>query len=175
MQDIDWIELRDKRAEIKSYIRRFLLYPLFWEDTSKNINLDLEWNHVAFKQDNINTISTRQGVYCFVVEPSYSKSSFFQPKYIFYIGKASSCSLRTRYKMYLNEMNGIGIGDQKPRIKVREMLNDYFDHIYFYFAEIENRSLIKDCEEKLINTFVPYVNTQIPEASINQELKDIYS
>ncbi|MCK4408220.1 MAG: hypothetical protein KAT33_01940 [Bacteroidales bacterium] len=174
MHDIDWIELRGKRANIKSYIRRFLLFPPFWEDSNKEINLDLRWNNKAFSDSNINEISTRNGIYCFVVEPSYSNNSIFQTRYIFYIGKASSCSLRSRFKMYLNEKQGKGIGDQKPRIKVQEMLNDYEDHIYFYYAEIENKTHIKKCEDKLLNTFVPYVNTHIPEASINPELKDIY-
>ena len=174
MHDISWAQIRRKRADLKSYIRRFLLCPYFWEDSNKSLIENLAWKKIKFTEENVKKISTKNGIYCFVVEPNYSKGKFIETHYLFYVGKAASISIRSRYKMYIDEKNGIGIGEQKPRIKVREMLNDYENHIIFYYSEINEKELIEEIENKLLNTFVPYVNTHIPEAKIKPELKDIY-
>ena len=91
-----------------------------------------------------------------------------------YVGKASSATLRSRYKNYIDEMNNIGIGDQKPRIKIQEMLNDYYNHIYFFYSELTSATEIIETEMKLLNTFMPYVNTSIPELQISEEYRHIY-
>lgn len=172
MQDILWSAKKDKRKDVKDHIRRFLLYPEFWIDTTKHIGIPLKWKKIKFREDNFKEVPTNNGIYCFVVVPPIP--NLFITRYLFYIGKASTTSLRSRYKNYIDEKNGIGIGDNKPRVKVEEMLNEYFDHIYFFYSTIDTMSNIVDCEDKLLNTFYPYVNTDVPEATINPVLKHIY-
>ena len=173
MNDISWNAKRDRRQEIKEHVRRFLLFPTFWEDSTKYISNEIVWNKIKFDETNSNQIPNKNGIYCFVVEPPLI-NNLFNTGYLFYIGKASSAKLRARYKNYIDEKNNIAIGDQKPRIKIQEMLNDYTNHIYFYYAELTDKSLIIETEEKLLNTFMPYVNTSIPELKISEEYRHIY-
>ena len=170
--DIAWKSKKARRDEVKNHVRRFLLYPPFWADVNKQIIQTLTWNNIIFDENNIMSIPTAKGIYCFVVTPP--TPNLFPTFYLFYIGKASGATLRSRYKNYINEMNDIGIGKQKPRIKVQEMLNEYYGNIYFYYATLSNNASIVECEEKLLNTFFPYVNSQIPDAVINAEYKHIY-
>lgn len=172
MHDIAWKKKKVKRVEIKDHIRRFLLYPAFWNDAAKQLSVTLTWKRIKFAEDNFDKIPTNKGIYCFVVIPPYT--GLFTTKYLFYIGKASGTSLKSRYKNYIDEKNGIGIGKQKPRVKIEEMLNEYLGHIYFYYAVLDNKSDIVDCENKLLNTFFPYVNSHIPEATVSEEYKHIY-
>ncbi len=174
MNDITWKAKRNRRQEIKEHVRKFLLFPAFWGNPKKKITFQITWRHIKFNDTNWNLIPNKNGVYCFVVIPP-TTNSFFETKYLFYIGKASSATLRARYKNYIDEKNNIAIGDQKPRIKVQEMLNDYFNHIYFFYAEITDKKLIVEAEEKLLNIHMPYVNTSIPELKISEEYKHIYS
>ncbi|MFB5946401.1 hypothetical protein [Albibacterium profundi] len=173
MHDISWNAKRGRRQEIKEHIRKFLLYPGFWNDSSKHIKHKIKWEKILFEDGNATSIPNKKGVYCFVVEPPVV-DFIFETRYLFYIGKASSATLRARYKNYVDEKNNVGIGNQKPRIKVQEMLNDYYGHIYFFYAEL-NADLVKDIEEKLLNMYMPYVNTSIPELKISEEYKHIYS
>jgi hypothetical protein len=174
MNDLNWNTKRERRQEIKEHIRKFLLFPAFWEDPSKVISHNLHWKKIKFQDNNELSVPTKKGVYCFVVVPPL-ENKLFITRYLLYIGKASSTTLRSRYKNYINEMNNIGIGEQKPRIKVQEMLNDYYNHIFFFYAELSNNAEIIETEEKLLNTFMPYVNTAIPELQISEEYRHIYS
>lgn len=170
--DITWSGKKSRRNEIRSHIWRFLLYPSFWTDTNKHIGSSLKWKRLKFEDANMDKIPTRHGLYCFVVIPP--TPNFIITRYLFYLGKASGSTLRTRYKQYLDEKKGNGIGAQKPRVKVEEMLNEYDGHIYFFYTEIDDSSQVIECEEKLLNTFYPYVNSLIPEGKISEEYKHIY-
>jgi len=174
MNDINWNAKKARRQEIKEHIRKFLLFPTFWNDPDKLILHDLRWKKIKFADDNESFVPTKKGVYCFVVVPPIDNKLFIT-RYLMYVGKASSTTLRSRYKNYINEMNNIGIGEQKPRIKVQEMLNDYYNHIFFFYAELTNTADIVDTENKLLNSFMPYVNTAIPELVISEEYRHIYS
>jgi hypothetical protein len=173
MHDLDWKSKRERRVTLKSYVRKFLLYPLFWEDDSKAILKNLPWEKIRFTTENKNKIPTKNGIYCFVVIPPVKYSKLFSTSYLFYIGKAETTTLKARYQNYLNEKDGKGIGKQKPRIKIEEMLNDFAKYIYFFYAILDSGDIIS-CEEKLLDIFMPYVNTAIPEAKIKPEYKHIY-
>jgi len=54
------------------------------------------------------------------------------------------------------------------------MLNLYKEDIHFYYSSIKYSSDVDACEEQLLNTFVPHVNTYIPRAKIKNELRAIY-
>lgn len=118
-------------------------------------------------------VPNSNGIYCFVVTPP-KVIGLFDTQYLFYIGKASSAKLRARYKNYIKEKNGVGIGKQPPRIKIQEMLNIYFDHIYFYYLVENDSKKVIEYEDKLLDVFMPYVNTLIPRAQIKEEYKHIY-
>jgi hypothetical protein len=112
-------------------------------------------------------VPKKSGVYCFVLCPDYP--DFFETRYLFYVGKTNR-TLWERYKEYLNEEEGKG----KPRRKIFEMLKLYKGHLHFYFATISDSLNVDSCEDCLINVFVPPINTQIPDAKISHELKNIY-
>ena len=149
MNDINWSRKKERRQELKSHIWRFLLFPSFWIDTSKHISIDLKWRKIKFSEDNSSSLPKSTGIYCFVVIPP--TPNLFITRYLLYAGKASSTTLKNRYENYINEMNGLGIGAQKPRIKIEEMLNEYIGHIYFFYATISNKTDIIDCEAKILN------------------------
>ena len=113
--DLDWASKQQKRERIKYHIRRFLLFPEFWTDPKNQLEGSVTWNSIKFTQANVQQIPRTSGIYCFIAIPPLNQ--FVETKYLFYVGKASSTTLHLRYKQYLNEKNGIGIGSQKPRIK----------------------------------------------------------
>lgn len=165
MQDINFA----KRGEYSLHIRKFFLFPPFWADTNKDIGVtSREWKYVKFDKVNRNRVSTKKGLYAFVLKPSYP--SFVKTHYLFYLGKTTR-TLQDRFDEYFVERDGKG----KYRYLVRDMLRLYDGHLYFYFLELDKTDdEISEFEEKLLNTFVPFVNTDIPEAKINPDLKYIY-
>ncbi|MBV2195055.1 MAG: hypothetical protein KUL78_00925 [Flavobacterium sp.] len=163
MFDIDF----NLKGQLVLHIRKFLLYPDFWEDNNNRIDLLMNWQQIQFTTENIAHVPESHGLYCFVVKPSIP--NFFETNYLFYIGETQR-TLKVRYSEYLRDQKGLG----KPRPKVFEMLNLYKDYIHFYYAVIEDNNLIEGIESKLLNTFVPAINTKIPNARINPELLNIY-
>lgn len=163
MFDIDF----NLRGQLVLHVRRFLLYPDYWQDVNNHINIMMNWQQIKFTPDNIDYIPERQGLYCFVVKPSIP--NFFETNYLFYVGETQR-TLRVRYAEYLRDQRGLG----KPRSKVFEMLNLYRDYLYFYYAIFDDSSLIEENETKLLNTFVPAINSKIPNARIIPELLNIY-
>lgn len=163
MYDINFQE----KGELILHIRKFLLYPKHWNDPNNQLPIKLKWKFCRFKPDNIDLVPETKGIYCFVLKPKYPH--LFETRYLLYIGKTNR-TLRKRYYEYLREK----AGQDKPRTKIYEMLNLYQDDLYFYYASIEKSSDVDACEEQLLNTFVPQVNTYIPKAKIKPELKGIY-
>lgn len=163
MYDLDFAE----EGRLKIHIRKFLLYPSYWADKSNKINFDVQWSACKFTPSNRNNIPKEKGVYCFVVIPSYSQ--LFETKYLFYVGKTNR-TLWERYTEYLDDQEGRG----KPRKKVFEMLTLYKGHLQFFYAPLSSTDNVDLFEEKLLNTFVPHINTNIPNAKIKPELKYIY-
>ena len=164
MQDIDFT----KRGKYSNHIRKFFLLPEFWEDPSKAFIVPSSgWKHVKFSKTNKRKVSKKKGIYAFVVKPGYP--SLFETRYLCYVGKTTR-PLQTRFVEYFTERDGKG----KYRYFVREMLRMYDGHIHFYFLELHTNNEVDANEEKLLNTFVPFVNTDIPEAKIDPDLKSIY-
>ncbi|MDZ7848409.1 MAG: hypothetical protein U5L96_17570 [Owenweeksia sp.] len=172
--DIDWGGKKAKCSHLRSYIRKFLLFPYFWSDEERQIEIDLNWNKIDFNENNIPHIPTGNGLYCFIVRPPLP-NNYWDTSYLLYIGKASGVSLRTRYKNYLNEKDGIGIGEQKARIKIEEILNDFEGFVEFWYVELTDKEAIQIFEKKLLNTYMPYVNTHHPESSTARRIYDIYT
>lgn len=161
--DIDFA----KEGEIKLHIKKFLLYPIFWNDNSKHIGFALNWKKIKFTKANAIRIPNTMGIYCFVVKPKVP--NFFDMSYLFYIGQTQR-TLSIRYKEYLNDQEGKG----KPRTKVFKMLKQYNNDLYFYYSSIGVAARVDEAEDKLINIFMPHINTKISEAKISPELKYLY-
>ena len=163
-KDIDFF----KRGKYGLHIRKFLLLPEFWSDPTKQIKIkSSDWKCVSFDLKNKTRVSSNKGLYAFVLKPSYP--GLFETNYLLYIGKTNR-TLQERFVEYIKEKDG----KNKYRFLVKEMLQLYEGHIYFYFSELTSTEDIDLFEEILLNTFVPFVNTEIPEAKINDELKYIY-
>jgi hypothetical protein len=156
-----------EEAKISQHVKKFLLLPNFWSEPTNQLPITLKWECQKFNEINLSKIPASRGIYAFVLVPEYN--NFIETKYLFYTGKTNR-TLRKRYRDYLNEKAGKG----KPRKKVFKMLNQYNGHLYFYYSKITNPSDVDECEECMINTFVPQVNTQIPKAKVKHELKYIY-
>jgi hypothetical protein len=162
--DIDFHE----RGFIREHIWDFLLYPEHWNDPSNNLSISLAWSELPFESAQLHNVPTNQkGVYCFVLKPKYNQ--FFETRYLFLVGKTTR-NFRVRFREYLRDLEGKG----KPRPKVYTMLKLWDGYLHFYYANISTKSSIATCEERLLNTFVPKVNTDIPKARIKPELKNIY-
>lgn len=162
--DIDFQE----KALYKLHVRKFFLHPPTWEDGSNHVSLNLKWKNYKFTKANKSRVPDNKGIYCFVVKPRVP--NVFNSHYLFYVGKTTR-TLKKRYSEYLRDKEGKG----KPRHKVFEMLKLYDNYLYFYCTEINSDVNITDTENKLLNTFMPYVNTEVPKATIKPELKEIYA
>jgi len=161
--DIDF----SKKGDFKLHVRRFFLKPSFWVDPDNIFIHKLKWKRIKFNKQNLTYLPTNKGIYCFVVIPKFK--NFFETKYLFYVGKTKR-TLKERFKEYLRDQRGKG----KPRPKIFEMLNLYNDSLYFFYTEVNNNSTIDEIEEKLLNTFFPHINTDIPIVKIKPELNKIY-
>ncbi|MBN4082978.1 GIY-YIG nuclease family protein [bacterium AH-315-A23] len=149
------------------YIKKFLLYPEFWLKPENQIAFNLNWKRYKFLSRNKRFISKEKGIYCFVIEPNVQE--FFNTRYLFYIGKTNG-TLQSRYGNYIDELKGI----RKSRVKIKNMLKKYDGHIYYYFTPIDTKDRVNEVEDKLINTFLPHANVQIPIAKIKPEYRYIY-
>jgi hypothetical protein len=162
--DIDFHE----SGYIKEHIGKFLLFPEHWKDPKMQIPITLVWSHIPFNISELNNVpNNKKGIYCFVIKPEYKE--LFETSYLSYVGMTRR-NFRTRYKEYLDDSEGKG----KPRHRIYKMLKLWATYLHFYYAPINNNKIIEDCEDKLLNVFVPKVNTKIPIAKIKPELKDIY-
>lgn len=162
--DLDFV----KRGKYSLHIRKFFLFPEFWIDGKKDIKVNpSKWKSVEFERTNLSKVSTQKGIYAFVLKPKYP--SLFQTSYLFYIGKTTR-PLQVRFLEYFSERDGKG----KYRYLVREFLRLYKGHLFFYFLELNTKKEVDTYEELLLNTFVPFVNTDIPEAKIDPDIKYIY-
>ncbi len=162
--DIDF----EKRGLIKEHIWKFLLYPQHWNDAANQIPHNLNWNSIPFNSGQLNFVpNNKKGIYCFVLKPEFNQ--LFETKYLFYVG-ITRRNFRTRFNEYLNDLSGKG----KPRMKVFSMLKLWDNYLHFYYADLTNDPDIEECEEKLLDAFVPKVNTKIASAKIKHELKYIY-
>jgi hypothetical protein len=163
MYDLD----TDEEAKIMYHIKKFLLYPSFWEDPTNKVPVTLKWKRRKFIDTNKKAIPKSKGVYAFVLIPTYHE--LFETRYLFYIGKTNR-TLHERFGEYLRERDGKG----KPRKKLFKMFKVYSKHLYFFYSEIPNVKDVNKTEDCLINSFVPFVNTQIQKARFKPELQYIY-
>jgi hypothetical protein len=165
MRDLDFA----RKGAYALHVRKFFMFPEFWLDPDKQLSFvkDAAWKEIAFDKANQSSVPDKKGIYAFVVKPAYP--NFIETKYLFYVGKTTR-TLRIRFGEYVTERDGGG----KYRTLVREMLRLYDGHLSFYCLELDDIDQITDFENRLLNSFVPYVNTDIPEATIDTNLRNVY-
>ena len=147
--------------------RKFLLFPEYWEEPNNFLPAQSKWHEIEFKDASLKSIPLEKGIYCFVVKPRLI--GFFETNYLFYLGKTSR-TLQKRYSEYLSNQKG----KNKPRPKIFEMLTLYKEYLHFYYTELKTDAEVDDMETRLLNAFIPHINTDIPNAKIKNELKRIY-
>lgn len=136
--------------ELQEHRVAFTHSPLMWGQC--NLPVTLQWESVKFGPEERKDVpSDQSGVYAFMLEPSF----IGPPKsaYLMYIGMTTD-PLRERYGRYLTRELKRKFG----RPIIGRMLQRWFDHLRFYYAVIENKILIKDIEEALLNACVPPYN-----------------
>lgn len=165
MFDIDF----EEKGKLLLHKRTFLLYPTYWNDTANHITVPISsgWSSCKFEHANHSSIPDKRGIYCFVVKPQIP--NFFETVYLFYIGKTNR-TLKQRFSEYLRNQDG----KDKPRTKIFEMLKLYSENVFFFYIPLETTEQVDECEKRLLNTFAPPINTDIPNAKIKHELRNIY-
>lgn len=164
VHDFDW----DLKHKVKGgYVKKFLLYPGLWIDENNKFDYNIKWNRLEFKKDNASKIPKQKGIYCFVLQPKTHR--FFATRYLFYVGKTNR-TLFIRFGEYIQELEG----KRKSRSKIKEMLDVFDGYLYYYFTTLDTKEQVNEIEDKLIDTFVPHVNTKINLATIKPEFQNIY-
>ena len=129
----------------------FMLAPEFWGAIS--LPVKLKWSRVHFSATNSSKVpSSKLGVYCFLLRPDVEGPP--DTAYLLYIGKTQR-NFRVRFREYLIEMKG---KRSKDRWTISSMLNKWPEWIWFYFAPIEQGSMVPEVENELVNRCVPPFN-----------------
>ena len=159
---IDWgHELRRHEVSV-------ILSPRQWAQFDTSI--ELEWGKTKFDRDNKGDVPDDVGgVYSFVVEPSIAAHPACS--YLFYIGKAEDQSLRDRYLQYFDKAKRKSRKELPKQVKVRRMLREWPDHLWFCFAPIDNPDDIEPVERRLIHCFVPWVNDLVYPGELRAAVK----
>ena len=149
----------------KKFCRKFILWPKYWENYSPPT--ELNWNSIHYNKNNIKKLPEEYGVYAFVVKPNIA--GMIHCNYLMYIGKAEKQYLSVRCKQYLQELR-----KPKPRILISQMLRCWKNHLYLYYATVDDEVVdISDIEAKLLSAYIPPINTVLP-GKLNVIAKDIY-
>jgi hypothetical protein len=163
---MDLITTRKTVKDIKDYhVPRFILCPIQW--SAYPCQVQLTWQKIKFTASNVNLVpDNKVGVYSFVVNAEVAQHPACS--YLLYIGKVRDQNFRKRYKQYLGTL-----ASWKSRPHIADMIEKWADHLWFYYAEVANTSLIDQLEEDLISAFLPPVNRQWP-AKITHVMRMIF-
>jgi len=137
-------------------VNRMLLYPLQWKNYVSPITQTLNWIPVKFKQGNATDVPNDfGGVYSFVVRPDIAQHP--QCAYLMYVGKA--IIFRKRYYRYQKYDRDAIWESGQPH--VAEMIHKWSEYLWFYYAKVDDKNMIKKTETSLIHAFIPPANREI--------------
>jgi hypothetical protein len=142
--DDNTYDLVDER---RHYSQEFYLIPR--RLNALQIPITLEWRVVKFEKSNRDNVSSRPGIYAFVVK---SVCPGLPPHgYIPYIGitrkRKRNVFLRTRFSEYIRDQ----ASGSPARLQIGDMLTRWRDAIYFYFAEVDDNLMPLHELEELLN------------------------
>jgi hypothetical protein len=145
-KDADWRAAVD---QFKWYrVERFILHAHRWKDYQAS-GPKLKWKRVRFDKKGVKRLpDDKGGLYSFIAEPRIAGHTAV--RYLLYVGQAQGQSLRKRVTSYLYESQ-----KEKPRVHVSEMLEKFTDHLWLYFAEVNDASTITNIENQLLAAFLP--------------------
>jgi len=143
--------------ELKDFrLWRMVLSPTQWQ--SCKVPVKLVWRSVKFHPGNATRIpEDARGVYTFVVKPGIADHP--SCSYLMYVGKAEKQVLRDRFRQYVAEKTK---GEKSRRPHVTEMLLKWEGFLWFYYAEIPNKTKIKTVEDELLAAYLPPSNRTFP-------------
>jgi hypothetical protein len=138
------------------HVKRMLLYPAQWAAFKSPLPTALQWKCIRFGKSTQNSVpNDRGGVYSFVVVPEIANHP--RCSYLLYVGKADN--FRTRYAKYLNNFAKDAIETDHPHVTV--MLQKWSANLWFCYATIADKTLIRKTESKLIEAYLPPTNKHI--------------
>lgn len=88
-----------------------------------------------------------------------------------YVGKAEKQVLRNRFFQYFSEK---AKGERSRRLHVTEMLLKWEGFLWFYYAEISDKTKIKRAEGELLAAYLPPSNRTFP-TKIRREVKKLFA
>jgi excinuclease UvrABC nuclease subunit len=157
----------EAERDIRRYrVDRFILYPVHWENYPSIYCLNRQ--KVKFDSSHVRSVpNDKRGVYTFVAEAATANHPACS--YLLYVGKAEKQGLRKRYVKYLRAPR-----EWRRRVHITRMVENWADHLWFYYAEIDDWSLIDQVEKELITAFLPPMNREWRE-EITELLRMIFS
>lgn len=151
------LEAYDQSSHDTFHGWKFILSPINWGNAQ--VPVSLTWCRTKFARANASNVpNDKQGVYAFVAIPEVDH----QPtgEYVMYIGRAgdktSRNTLRARYHTYIQEARR----DRKGRPEVQRMFWSLPEHLWFYWAEIDDPLQITECERHLKDWLRPPANNE---------------
>lgn len=150
----DFASIDQSSTDIKRYrVDRFILCPIHWKNYPNKIQLT--WNKLEFTEQNARNVPNNQsGVYSFVANAGIANHPACS--YLLYVGMTQA-NFRERYRSYLQERK-----KPKPRMHILQMINNWSEHLWFYYAQISQTNLISSIEDDLITAFTPPYNREYP-------------
>lgn len=139
--------------ELQNQTWRFTLSPTLW--ATLDLPQPLHWNRTTFDRTRGRDIPKDLfGVYAFVLEPSIACMGL---AYLLYVGKTTD-SFRARFYKYKRDQRD----PHTNRELVQIMLTAWPERLKFYYAPIDDPTIVQDIEDQLIAAFKPPVNRKYP-------------
>jgi hypothetical protein len=153
----DFAQHDEVQSDLRRFrVDRFILSPKHWSGFSCQVTL--KWHRVRFSESSAADVpNDKRGVYTFVAVPGIADHPACH--YLLYVGMVYDSDFRTRFRSYLQEGR-----KSKPRDHIRLMIERWPDHLWFYYAELANGSIIKKLEGDLITAYLPPHNRSWPTA-----------
>ena len=145
--NMEWALSRSAETE------SFTLSPELWRGLS--LTQQLEWTRVKFEPTSATYVPNNLiGVYSFVLEPGIAGIDL---RYLLYVGMTRQ-HFRARFRKYLRHQTEYPTN----RRRVQVMLQTWPEHLYFYYAPLADREIVKSVEDELIIAFKPPVPREYP-------------
>lgn len=131
-----------KEASVHRYT--FTLWPQQWATYSNSH----DWQHAKLDDAERGDVPDSPGIYTLLTLPGIAGHP--SCSYLMYVGQTTS--LRRRFGEYLGKERA-----ESGRPKMSLFLNQYSEHIWFFFTRVETSNL-EDVETKLRDAYVPPLN-----------------
>lgn len=169
----DFAAAHTEAAEIGNFrMDRLILFPKYWNRYRNRTRL--RWRRVKFaRQNTVRVPATSRGVYSFVAQPGIANHP--ATAYLLYIGMVAGTradgdrNFRERFQEYLREPSL-----PKARQHIVDMFLKWPDHLWFYYAPVDNRSAIRTLENDLLVAYLPPHNRAWP-AVIRRVMRSLFS